>query len=206
MIPASDRYPKNGPHEVWYFDLVEVGHDESEPELAAGVSEGGGATGGRWRAQRSGGGAVAGEVVGEVGEDVGELGWAGTSRRGADRRVGAGADERSGRGAGAIAARGCEAADGERDPKKGGVLHEGVEVKYAWLDTPIDSYPVRPMCELLGVSASRFYAARSRAPSARATEQVQIVAEIRRAQTRQRGRYGRRRMTAEGVPFWAAGQ
>jgi putative transposase len=70
-------------------------------------------------------------------------------------------------------------------------------VKYAWIEAHIDSYPVRPMCELLGVSASGFYAARSRAPSARATEQVQIVAEIRRAQTRHRGRYGRRRMTAE---------
>ncbi|MCM8612538.1 MAG: hypothetical protein NFW17_10665, partial [Candidatus Accumulibacter sp.] len=112
-MPELIWYPKNGRHEVWYFDLVEVGHEESEPELPGGVSEGGGATGGRWRAQRSGGGAV----VGDVGEDVGELGWAGTSRRGADRSVGEGAGERSGSGAGAIAARGCEAADGERDPK-----------------------------------------------------------------------------------------
>jgi hypothetical protein len=39
--------------------------------------------------------------------------------------------------------------------------------------------------------------ARSRAPSTRAVEQVQIVTEIRRAQTRHRGRYGRRRMTTE---------
>mgnify|MGYP000863812170 FL=1 len=70
-------------------------------------------------------------------------------------------------------------------------------MKYAWIEAQLDSYPVRRMCELLGVSASGFYAARSRAPSARAAEQVGIVEEIRRAQTRHRGRYGRRRMTAE---------
>ena len=70
-------------------------------------------------------------------------------------------------------------------------------MKYAWIAAHIDSYPVRLMCELLVVSPSGFYAARSRAPSARAVEQVQIVTEIRRAQTRHRGRYGRRRMTTE---------
>jgi len=68
-------------------------------------------------------------------------------------------------------------------------------VKYAWIAAHIDSYPVRLMCELLVVSPSGFYAAQSRAPSARAVEQVLIVTEIRRAQTRHRGRYGRRRMT-----------
>ncbi len=70
-------------------------------------------------------------------------------------------------------------------------------MKYAWIEAHLDSYPARSMCELLGVSASGFYAARSRAPSARAAEQAQIVTEIRRAQTRHRGRYGRRRMATE---------
>jgi len=37
----------------------------------------------------------------------------------------------------------------------------------------MDSYPVRMMCELLVVSASGFYAARSRAPSIRSVEQEQ---------------------------------
>ena len=48
-------------------------------------------------------------------------------------------------------------------------------MKYAWIEAHLDSYPVRPMCELLGVSPSGFYAARSRAPSAHAVEQAQIV-------------------------------
>ena len=107
-------YPKNGHHEVWYFDLVEVGDDESESELPVGVSESGGATGSRWRAQRFGGGAI----VGDVGEDVGELVRAGASGRVTDSGIGESADERTGSKADAIAARGCEAADGERDPKK----------------------------------------------------------------------------------------
>ncbi len=56
-------------------------------------------------------------------------------------------------------------------------------MKYAWIDAHLGSYPVRPRCELLGVSASGFYAARLRAPAACTAEQVGIVAEIRRAQT-----------------------
>ena len=70
-------------------------------------------------------------------------------------------------------------------------------MKYAWIEAHLDSCPVRPMCELLGASPSGFYAARSRAPSAHAVEQAQIVTEIRRAQTRHRGLSGRRRMMTE---------
>ncbi len=72
-------------------------------------------------------------------------------------------------------------------------------MRYAWIEAHIDSYPISTMCELLVVSHSGFYAARSRAPSARAVEQAQIVAEIRRAQTRHRGRYGRRHPVAPNV-------
>lgn len=70
-------------------------------------------------------------------------------------------------------------------------------MKYAWIEAHIDSYPVRLMCELLVVSPSGFYAARSRVPSARVVEQAPIVTAIRHAQNRHRGRYGRRRMTTE---------
>jgi len=93
---------------------VEVGHQKSESELPAGVSEGCGTTGGRGRAQCSGGNGV----VGDVGEDVGEPGRAGASGRGTDPSVGERAGERTGSGADATAARGCEAVDGEKDPKK----------------------------------------------------------------------------------------
>ena len=70
-------------------------------------------------------------------------------------------------------------------------------MRYAWIEAHIDSYPISTMCELLVVSPSSFYAARQRAPSVRALEQARIVTVIRRAQTRHRGRYGRRRMTTE---------
>lgn len=70
-------------------------------------------------------------------------------------------------------------------------------MRYAWIEAHIDSYPISTMCELLGVSPSGFYAARRRAPSVRALEHARIVNVIRHAQTRHRGRYGRRRMTTE---------
>ena len=70
-------------------------------------------------------------------------------------------------------------------------------MRYAWIEAHIDSYPISTMCDLLVVSHSGLYAARQRAPSARAIEQAQIVTEIRRAQTKHRGRYGRRRMATE---------
>ena len=71
-------------------------------------------------------------------------------------------------------------------------------MKVAWMEAPIDSYPVRLRGEWLGVSASGFYAARSRALSARAEVDAQVVTEIRRAQTRHRGRQGHRWMTTAG--------
>ena len=70
-------------------------------------------------------------------------------------------------------------------------------MRYAWIEAHIDSYPISTMCELLGVSPSGFCAARQRAPSVRALEQARIVTVIGHAQTRHRGRYGRRRMTTE---------
>jgi transposase InsO family protein len=70
-------------------------------------------------------------------------------------------------------------------------------VRYAWIEAHIDSYSTTLMCELLSVSRSGLYDARRREPSARALEEAQIVTQICRAQTRHRGRYGRRRMTTE---------
>lgn len=53
------------------------------------------------------------------------------------------------------------------------------------------------MCELLGVSRSGLYAARARGPSQRALDDERLVEQIRQAQRKHRGCYGRRRMTDE---------
>ena len=53
------------------------------------------------------------------------------------------------------------------------------------------------MCELLLVSRSGLNAARTRAPSKRSLDDERLVWQIRQSQSKHRGRYGRRRMTAE---------
>lgn len=70
-------------------------------------------------------------------------------------------------------------------------------MRYAWIEANIDSYSVTMMCDLLSVSRTGLQDARGREPSARATDNVQIVKRIGHAQTKRRGQYGRRRMTAE---------
>lgn len=72
-------------------------------------------------------------------------------------------------------------------------------MKYAWIEANIDSYSITMMCDLLSVSRSGLHDARRRGPSARALEEAKIVTRIGRAQRKHRGRYGRRRMTAELV-------
>lgn len=68
-------------------------------------------------------------------------------------------------------------------------------MKYAWIERHRLQYPVTTMCELLEVSRSGLNTARSRAPSPRAAEDARLIEQIRHAQQRHRGRYGRRRMT-----------
>jgi len=70
-------------------------------------------------------------------------------------------------------------------------------VRYAWIDKHRRTYSTTMMCELLSVSRSGFNAARVRAPSKRSLEDEQLLRQIRHAQQKHRGRYGRRRMTAE---------
>jgi hypothetical protein len=70
-------------------------------------------------------------------------------------------------------------------------------VKYAWIEGHRLSYPVTMMCELLSVSRSGLNAARQRGPSKRASEEEGLVKQIRAAQHKHRGRYGRRRMSSE---------
>ncbi|MDO9443214.1 MAG: IS3 family transposase [Beijerinckiaceae bacterium] len=70
-------------------------------------------------------------------------------------------------------------------------------MKYAWIEKHRQQYSTTLMCELLCVSRSGFHAARGRAPSKLAQDDEKLVAQVRVAQHRHRGRYGRRRMTAE---------
>ncbi len=70
-------------------------------------------------------------------------------------------------------------------------------MKYAWILANRQEYSIPMMCELLEVSRSGLYAAASRERSERGSEEAEVVEQIRRAQSRHRGRYGRRRMTTE---------
>jgi transposase InsO family protein len=69
-------------------------------------------------------------------------------------------------------------------------------VKYAWIEANREQYSIPMMCQLLSVSRSGFYQAMGRAAKPDA-QTDRIIGEIRRAQRRHRGRYGRRRMTPE---------
>ncbi len=70
-------------------------------------------------------------------------------------------------------------------------------MKYAWIEKHRHDYPATTMCELLAVSRSGLHAARTRAPSKRSLDDERLVRQIRQSQSKHRGRYGRRRMTAE---------
>ena len=59
------------------------------------------------------------------------------------------------------------------------------------------TYPVRVMCRLLGVSASGFYAWRSRGRSTRAIEDIALTARIHAIHRRSRETYGAPRIRAE---------
>src|SRR5687767_6519983 len=68
-----------------------------------------------------------------------------------------------GRGASAAPPRGGGPQAGARAPKKsGGVLREGVAVKYACIRQHRGEFAMRLMCRALGVSPSGFYAASRR--------------------------------------------
>ena len=70
-------------------------------------------------------------------------------------------------------------------------------MKYAWIEKHRGTYATATMCELLSVSRSGLNAARGREPSKRTRQDEELVEQIRAGQRKHRGRYGRRRMTAE---------
>jgi transposase InsO family protein len=59
-----------------------------------------------------------------------------------------------------------------------------------------DTWPIRTACRVLGVSSSGYYAWRTRADSARALANQQILADIRRLHASHHGRYGSPRLQA----------
>ena len=59
-----------------------------------------------------------------------------------------------------------------------------------------DRWPIRLMCRVIEVSASGYYAWRSRPESARAALNRTLLADVRRLHAEHRGRYGSPRMHA----------
>ncbi|MCA1837453.1 MAG: IS3 family transposase [Gemmatimonadaceae bacterium] len=80
----------------------------------------------------------------------------------------------------------------ERDflKKSGGVLREGVAVKYAFIARQRGDHPVRLMCRWLDVSPAGFYASLKRGPSKRSKSNARLKLEIRAIHAANRRRYG----------------
>ena len=70
-------------------------------------------------------------------------------------------------------------------------------MKYACIERRRDQYPVRMMCRQLNVSASGYYAWRSRPESSRARSDRELLPRIKRIHAESKGVYGSPRVTAE---------
>ncbi len=70
-------------------------------------------------------------------------------------------------------------------------------MRYALIDAHRARYPVRMMCELLGVSRSGYLAWRGRGPSPRARENARLLGEIRAIHSASDGNYGSPRVYQE---------
>ena len=70
-------------------------------------------------------------------------------------------------------------------------------MKYAWMVTQTAAHSVRMLCRALGVSASGWYAWRSREPSARARENERLAVAIRDLHYEFREAYGTERLWRE---------
>ena len=70
-------------------------------------------------------------------------------------------------------------------------------MSYAFIRGHVATFPIRIMCEVLGVSRSGYYAWAGRPESARAAADRDLAAQIRVAHEASRGRYGSPRVHAE---------
>ena len=70
-------------------------------------------------------------------------------------------------------------------------------MKYAWIRKHRDSFPIAVMCDVLGVSASGYYAWADRAPSPRARRRQRIDAAVRQLHAASRGIYGSGKIARE---------
>ena len=70
-------------------------------------------------------------------------------------------------------------------------------MKFAFIEAEKARWPVAPMCEVLSVSRSGFYAWLSRSPSPREREDRRLAVEIASIHAESRRRYGSPRVHAE---------
>jgi transposase InsO family protein len=70
-------------------------------------------------------------------------------------------------------------------------------VKFRFIEAQKVAFPVTKLCEMLSVSPAGFYASRRRPPSARATDDAQLVAEIKQVHEQSGRRYGSPRVHQE---------
>src|SRR3984893_16939371 len=70
------------------------------------------------------------------------------------------------------------------------------EMKFRLIEDQRDTFKVRAMCDVLGVSPAGYYAWRSRPESHRKAVNRALLAEIRRVHAAHRGRYGAPRVHA----------
>jgi putative transposase len=69
-------------------------------------------------------------------------------------------------------------------------------MRFGFIEQHARTFPVRLMCRVLGVSASGYYAWRSRPESPRASANRHLLQEVHRLHAQHQGRYGSPRMHA----------
>jgi putative transposase len=77
------------------------------------------------------------------------------------------------------------------------LLREGERVRFAFIDEEKAVWPVEVLCDVFGVSRSGYYAWKRRPEAPRATEDAELVVEIKAAYKTGRGAYGSPRVHRE---------